>query len=41
MSIIKATHRVAFIIGGPEEIRTPDLRNANAMRSQLRYRPEL
>ena len=28
-----------FLFGGPEEIRTPDLRTANAMRSQLRYRP--
>ena len=25
--------------GGLEEIRTPDPRNANAMRSQLRYKP--
>ena len=25
--------------GGLEEIRTPDPRNANAMRSQLRYEP--
>ena len=30
---------VAFLIGGPEEIRTPDPYNANVMRSQLRYRP--
>ena len=27
--------------GGLEEIRTPDPRNANAMRSQLRYEPLL
>ena len=33
------THWVAFFIGGPEEIRTPDPYNANVMRSQLRYRP--
>ena len=29
----------APVFGGLEEIRTPDLRNANAMRSQLRYKP--
>lgn len=28
-----------LFIGGLEEIRTPDPRNANAMRSQLRYEP--
>ena len=28
-----------FFVGGLEEIRTPDPRNANAMRSQLRYKP--
>ena len=28
-----------FFFGGLEEIRTPDPRNANAMRSQLRYEP--
>ena len=28
------------LIGGLEEIRTPDPRNANAMRSQLRYKPK-
>ena len=27
------------LFGGLEEIRTPDPRNANAMRSQLRYEP--
>ena len=35
----KTTLRVAFLFGGLEEIRTPDPRNANAMRSQLRYKP--
>ena len=30
-----------FFVGGLEEIRTPDPRNANAMRSQLRYEPVL
>ena len=34
-----ATLRWHFLIGGPEEIRTPDPYNANVMRSQLRYRP--
>ena len=29
------------IFGGPEEIRTLDPYNANVVRSQLRYRPEL
>ena len=33
------TQRVVFLLGGPEEIRTPDPYNANVMRSQLRYRP--
>ncbi len=28
-----------LFFGGLEEIRTPDPRNANAMRSQLRYKP--
>ena len=28
-----------LFFGGLEEIRTPDPRNANAMRSQLRYEP--
>ena len=35
----KSHLKVAFIFGGPEEIRTPDPYNANVMRSQLRYRP--
>ena len=30
---------VYLLIGGPEEIRTPDPYNANVMRSQLRYGP--
>ena len=33
------TRWVVFFFGGLEEIRTPDPRNANAMRSQLRYKP--
>ena len=37
--IKKPPHRDGFLIGGPEEIRTPDPYNANVMRSQLRYRP--
>ena len=38
----KQSHRLAALLsGGPEEIRTPDPRNANAMRSQLRYGPLL
>ncbi len=28
-----------FLIGGLEEIRTPDPHNANVVRSQLRYEP--
>ena len=32
-------HMGGAFIGGLEEIRTPDPRNANAMRSQLRYEP--
>ena len=28
-----------FLIGGLEEIRTPDPHNANVVRSQLRYKP--
>ena len=31
--------RNGALCGGLEEIRTPDPRNANAMRSQLRYKP--
>ena len=30
---------MCLLIGGPEEIRTPDPYNANVMRSQLRYGP--
>ena len=37
--IKKPPHRDGFLIGGPEEIRTPDPYNANVMRSQLRYGP--
>ena len=35
----KATARVAFVFGGDEEDRTPDLRIANATLSQLSYVP--
>ena len=34
-------YRVAFFIGGLEEIRTPDPHNANVVRSQLRYKPKV
>ena len=37
--IEKPPFKGGFSIGGLEEIRTPDPRNANAMRSQLRYEP--
>ncbi len=33
-------HRGDFLVGGLEEIRTPDPHNANVVRSQLRYKPE-
>ena len=37
----KDRHQAVFLIGGLEGIRTLDPRNANAMRSQLRYKPEI
>ena len=37
--IRNTTLRVVFLIGGLEEIRTPDPHNANVVRSQLRYKP--
>ncbi len=37
--IKKATREGGFLIGGLEEIRTPDPHNANVVRSQLRYKP--
>ena len=31
--------KVVLLLGGLEEIRTPDPHNANVVRSQLRYKP--